>query len=333
MVRLPIQIFSVFILIKLFENEIIFKYEKFIYYLSVISLFFFIWQIIFPESLYWITSNLNFNSGDEDYYERIKSNILIYTVNHSPEWDLPRNAGFCWEPGPFGCFIVVAMYFNMIRNNFKTNKIYWILLITLLTTQSTTAIISFIILFIWIIVNNNMYRRLLFYIVPIVFVILLLIFTGIPFLKDKIIEDFSQSDDTEQVISRSASSGDGYAPGRFVSFQITYQDFIERPLLGYGGKLDLQWTRQLGAFIYPVSGFGNILANFGLFGFFCWLLIIIKSGNYLKKYNNNYLFGIIWFLLVISISIGFMIVISPIFLAFYFLPYFRKVDEFENANL
>lgn len=324
MIRLPIHIFAAYILIRLYENEIIEKFEKTIYYLSIISLFFFIWQVLNPDSLYYLADKINFNEVDPDNYDRIKANLLVYTVNHFKDMDFPRNAGFCWEPGPYGCFIVIAIYFNMIRNHFNGNKIFWILLITLITTQSTTAIISFIILYSWVVLNNQYYSRLLLYIIPIVIVLFLLIIINTPILQEKIIEDFAQADETEQFITESESSGVSYAPGRFVSFQITWQDFIERPLLGYGGNTELQWTRQLGALIYPVSGIGNILANFGLFGFICWILVVLKSSTYIKDFAGNYRFRLIWLLLILSISIGFMIIISPIFLAFYLLPYFKN---------
>ena len=115
MIIIPTYILSSYIVIALLGNRIILYYEKFIYYLSCISLFFFLWQIISPSLLYQLLAAFDISENERSigtYYS-----ILVYTVNQWNPDAVIRNAGFCWEPGPFSCFIILGILFNLIRND------------------------------------------------------------------------------------------------------------------------------------------------------------------------------------------------------------------------
>lgn len=324
MIIIPTYILSSYIVIALLGNRIILYYEKFIYYLSCISLFFFLWQIISPSLLYQLLAAFDISENKRSigtYYS-----ILVYTVNQWNPDAVIRNAGFCWEPGPFSCFIILGILFNLIRNKFKFahNRIFWVLFITLLTTQSTTGLSIFMLIIIWAFVNSKAYYKGLVFLVPILIIGLYFAFTEISYLSEKIKKEYEQKDQLSDIIDRTRESDKLMAPGRFLSFEIAWKDFIERPLWGYGGNVNLQWFLQEGAYVSPVSGIGGILARYGLFGFICWVILLLKSNTYLYEWGDKYRFKHIWFLLVIFISIGFGIIISPLFFAFYLLPYFYK---------
>lgn len=331
----PILFFSAFVAIKIYGMDLIFKYERIIYILTLLSFFFIGWHIIHQSSFYQFMETFNLSSYDDyNVGSRIRYNIAVYNVNHHDSWGLPRNSGFCWEPGPFGSFIVVAIFFNLLRTRFslKNNKIFLVLLAGLITTQSTTAVAAFFIVMFWLMLNNTNVRKVFYIILPIFVIIVIILFFNVSFLRNKIYEDFSQTEQIEETIDVISRRGGSYAPGRFASLKITLLDFVNRPLFGYGANLDLRWTKQLGANIQPVSGVGNILAQYGLFGFILWIIGLIRSSKYFYETYKMQRFSFAWALIVISISIGFSIVISPIFFSFYMIPFFA-ISYLKNKKL
>lgn len=334
----PIQILSSYVLIKLLEVQIFELFEKYIYYFSIISLFFFSWHTINESSFYNFMEIFNINKYS-DYYvgQKIRYNIIIYNVNHLPNWSITRNSGFCWEPGPFGCFIVIAVFFNLLRTKFQfiKNKIFWVLIITLITTQSTTAFISFFLLIIWIVLNNKLLKKISVIAIPSTIILSLVLFLTIPFLRDKIVQEYEKTETIDEMVMLSLKTDSENAPGRFESLIITWIDFIERPLLGYGVESELQWTSKLGAMIFPASGIGNWLARYGIYGFVIWMIVLISSSKFIYNSFGGYNFKNIWLFLTLSISIGFSIVFSPIYMSFYFIYMFynRKNSEFQETDL
>ncbi|MEA4985108.1 hypothetical protein SDC9_45041 [bioreactor metagenome] len=321
----PIMFFAAYVAIKIYGIDIFIKYEKIIYYLTLISFIFMLWHIFDVSSFYRFMDIFNINKyNDINVGSRIRYSIGIYSVNHMDSWGIPRNCGFTWEPGPFGSFIVVAIFFNMLRTQFRlrNNYVFFVLLLGLISTQSTTAVIAFFFVLVWIMLNNPIAKKALLITLPFFVALVVFLFINVSFLRTKIIEDINQSDEIDELVDLSIQSRGSYAPGRFASFKITYMDFIKRPLLGYGANADLRWTNQFGADIRPVSGVGNLLAQYGLFGFILWFIGVRKSSLFFK---NRYKFtktSIVWLMIIVSISIGFSIVISPIFFTFYLLPFF-----------
>lgn len=328
----PIFFFSAYVAIKIYNEKIVFKIETIIFYLAVISLFFFMWHLLNQSSFFSFAKLVNVNPPLADESNGIKYNFIIYNVKHMNHWLLPRNCGYCWEPGPFGCFLVMAIYFNQIKTNFsiKNNFRFWILVIALLTTQSTTAFIAFFIVIFWILFNKRVINRLLYILIPVVLVVVIILFIKIPFLQEKIIDEFVQINDMDQLIDLSlqVSEGENYAPGRFASFLITWQDFVSRPIFGYGGDLSLRWTDRMGAAILPVTGIGNNLAQYGILVFFGWLLLLYKSSKTMSDIIQ-YKIKSFWIVLVLVISIAFSIVFSPVFFIIYLMPYFVSTKEDE----
>jgi hypothetical protein len=321
----PILFFAAFVAVKIYGKSLIFKYERIIYILTLISFFFMGWHIMHASSFYKFMEVFNLNVYDDfNVGTRIRYNIGVYNVNHMTTWGLPRNSGFCWEPGPFGSFIVVAMFFNLLRTKFIVinNKYFYVFFLGLLTTQSTTAFIAFFFLLIWLMFNNRVVKNTLIIILPFFAIILFILFTNVSFLQNKILEDFNQTNEIEELIDISHRKRTTFAPGRFASFKITFVDFLNRPFFGYGANFELRWTNQFGADIRPVSGIGNLLAQYGIFGLVLFSIGLFKSSIYFNQeyFKNSMLFA--WFFVVISISIGFSIILSPIFLSFYFLPFF-----------
>jgi hypothetical protein len=108
---------------------------------------------------------------------------------------------------------------------------------------------------------------------------------------------------TDELIYMSATLNNTYAPQRFQSLQIDFVDFLNSPIIGYGGHLEARWTNQLGANIPTVSGIGNMMAQFGLVGLIFFLVSLWYSSKQIMiLYNIKGIIFPVLFILMISIS-------------------------------
>lgn len=157
-----------------------------IYFLAVVSFFFYIPLSLFPQ-LQNITTSLynNVFKGLEVYPENFRMNIILYTPEYWLNWIPPRNAGPFWEPGGFATFLIVAIILNFYENKKMFNKKNVILFIALLTTFSTAAFILFsLILTLYLLYKRNM--RSIAFGLPILIFISYYSYYELPFLKQKI---------------------------------------------------------------------------------------------------------------------------------------------------
>ena len=112
-----------------------------------------------------------------------------------------------------------------------------------------------------------------------------------------------------------------YAPQRITSFIIDFEDFLNNPILGYGGHQQERWTNKLGAQIASISGIGKILAKFGMVGTIFFFLMLFKSSKILTE-----IFTIKgWFFLLIifiMISFSYSIIEHPLLICFWMFAFF-----------
>jgi hypothetical protein len=250
-------------------------YEDIMYYLSIIGLTLWIIIIIIPNPTIEILRNFQF-SGPKTENSIMDFNVIVYTVLNAKEmtekvidlgiFRIFRNPGFAWEPGVFASLISIAMFSNLLRTKFKlkNNKHLLVFFAALASTFSTTGYSLAIFLLFFYIYNQNFIN--VFWLTPIFAVIAISLF-ALPFMSEKITNTLDISNyHTEEMIYLSAKYNIQYIPQRFESFYIDFQDFLNNPIIGYGGHLEAKWTSQLGAQIWTVSGLGKILAQFGIVG-------------------------------------------------------------------
>ena len=257
--------------------------------------------------------NFEFYS-QKDSGGNVDFNIIFFTVNdytttpdhkiHLGGASLYRNAGFAWEPGAFAIYINIAIFFNLMRNKFqlKNNKHLWVFIPALATTFSTTGYSIFILLIFFYLYNQNAVKMIL--LIPFMVIITIVMFT-FPFMSNKIIDNLEY--DTEAMLYYSAKYEKHYSPQRFQSLQIDVIDFLNNPVIGYGGHQEARWTNQKGAKISTASGIGEIMAQYGIAGIIFVLISLWKSsGQYLLLYDiRGRLFPIIM-ILFISVSYSLM---------------------------
>jgi ABC-type multidrug transport system fused ATPase/permease subunit len=304
--------------------------EKAAYYIvkvtthgALLSLFFYVLQLINGDMIFSIGAFINLppRIGNPQY-----TNFFLFTYDQGQGF---RNCGFVWEPGAFGCFLVMALLLHFLLNKFKFDRTAIILVLATITSLSTTAYMGllFIMLFYYRVKGGKL-APLLFIAVPIIAVIAI----EVPFLFDKIgktydsdQESLNSIDDLNEYYQR---TGEGQIHlNRFGSATILWQTFKWQLLWGisngYPGT-----SKALGN-VNISNGDMDFMAKFGLIGYIFFMYrfgLLIK--NFVRK--NEYVFYAILTFLVLSFGEP-----MPIFhssLIYLFLYKYVTPDKFELYN-
>lgn len=309
-------------LISHYREHLFLKYENIIYSLTIISLAFYgIQLIVLDASMFKLFQSIDLS--ENLFPRKFYASIGLYTFHQRQLSELfPRNSGFCWEPGPFSSYVLLALFINIARNGVSLNdkKRLLIFLLAIVTAQSTTSFIvllAVIVWYAWSSVKNKAFRILS---VPVAATLVLYLFISLPWLQKKIITESEQ--DIEEVLTHASRTGGSYAPGRFASFQLRWEDFKNYPIAGYGGNTSLQ-AGYLGEenVVSAINGVGTILGKYGSIGFLIFLWLIFKTGKWLGRYYR-YTSHIIFTLLILMIGFGFGIIESPLVVSLYMVPVF-----------
>lgn len=326
--------FVVYTSIKALKFNLFILYERLFYYMAIMGLALWGVQIILGgDSLYSYVGRIpSINS-----FSNISSgalNIIVYSVQPAATSllygiSIPRNCGYAWEPGAFAVYICMAIFINLfvVSSDKKSKRRFWIFVVALISTQSTTGYIIFLMLIFYYFFNKNF--NLLVLLMPILLIAVITLFS-LPFMGNKIVEVFNQASEVDVIVENSVIGGSAYSPGRFASFLIALEDFLNNPILGLGTVREEGWTYKVGASISPISGIGNLLAQFGIVGFLFFIYYSIKSSLLFAKsfeYKGKYLF----FLLIILISVSYSVIFLPLVMSCWmfslFEPSINKMDK------
>jgi len=312
-----------------YKERIFLKYENTVFALAVISLFFYVIQMSVPNSLYGFMKSIDLS---QDLFPKIYyAGTVIYTIISRDLAELfPRNAGFCWEAGPYSCYIVLAIFFNLARNGLrlKDKKRLGILLLTLITTQSTTGMVSLMAVILWYAWSRYENRIFRIISVPLALGVVIYLFTSVPYLREKIISESEQ--DADEIISLSIEYGGSYNPGRFAGLYLGWQDFKSYPVAGIGGNVRLSYAAQYGAEVSMINGFANIVSRYGAIGVLLFLTLLFTSGKWIARHYQYSMYFIFPALLLI-ISFGFGIIEAPIIVTFWLVSVFGGINHNKNA--
>lgn|GEM_PF-1941996 len=278
-----------YLLVNLFREHLFLKFEKTVYVLAFISLFFYTWQVVSTESLFQFARMLDV-SGEMGRRSEEYRNFLIYTIeNHGRDY-LNRNYGFVFEPGSYSVYLSLAMLFNLLRTKInlkpKGNLPLYILGLALITTYSTTGYAALGLLVVYLAFRDiKGWSKYVYLLVGITVVVYF--YFKLDFMHNKIEELYVQGQDIEEVIDRAAKSGSSYSGGRFGGFIIGWNDFIQFPLLGRGGVTILSSGMVGQGKVYIVNGLANIMSQFGLFGLVVFFYFLYKSSVQLAHYFQS----------------------------------------------
>jgi hypothetical protein len=325
----PLSFFIAYAVIMALKLQFFIIYEKLLIALCWIAMFFWTIQIFIPEELTIILKSLTLL---KPFGEIIQAQIGVYTIiKEGIESLLPRNSGFAWEPGAFSVFINFAIFINLIRNEFKLKKNYgfYILIITLISTQSTTGYSIFLLIAVFYFINIKMKSGFVLFI-PL-FIIGVFYLFSLPFMYEKIDQLFNEKiTDVVDIGAKEWNNDNVIGAQRFVSFQIDFVDFLNNPILGYGGHDEDMWTKKSNANIVSISGIGKILARFGLVGTLFFIIVLYKGSVQFSK-AFHYKGRLILFFLILQVSISYSLIENPIFLCFWMFFYFQpKIEPLNN---
>lgn len=320
MIQIPALILNAYIIFKLFTPQGFFSYyEKALYFLTSVSLFFFVWQAVSMSSLMAVLTPFDLNDGES-------INAIVYTIHgRSASSFIPRNCGFTWEPGPFSVFISLALLVRFLENDLVIDRRVIVYAIGIATTQSSTGFIMLFIIALWFIYQKN--KVLFFVLSPIYFTILYFIFFQISFLGNKITDQFLLAQDEFVFFSKyGAQDESGASIGRFSGFLLNLEDFKSNPILGYGGNFKETISNKYALKISSTTGLGNWLAQFGIVGSFLFLVFWVRSSiriTFIYKRKG----WIFIFFLFMTAFFSFKLNFYPLFFVIMLLFYYSNIYQ------
>jgi hypothetical protein len=332
-----IKFFSVYVVLKALKTNLFKIYEQVLYFLAIVGLFMWVVQTILGgDTLFYYFSKIPGMSAFS-YVTGEGANAILYSVQPTEysiiSFMIPRNCGFAQEPGSFAVYICLAIFINLFITNSEkySKKLFWVLVVALISTQSTTGYMIFMLIMVFYVFSKNLNKVLL--LLPFVLAALIYVST-LPFMSNKIIDLITETTQLDQLIEGTIGREETATPQRFTSFMITFIDFKNNPILGLGPDNDKSWINKVGARISPISGIGNLMAQFGIVGLLFFIICTIRSSFYFAKYynyNGKYLL----FFIIIFVSISYSIIILPLLMSFWMFQLFgpRDLNQNEEDNL
>ena len=289
---------------------------KVITHLTIVSFVLYTLQLVgFADMIYNFSTSLALpNQNKIPGY----TNFIIFTFTKGIH-DY-RNSGFLWEPGAFGCFLILASLFNFFKNKFTFDRTSVILIIGILTTFSTTNYLALIILlFLFYRVRVPKLNLAVIVLIP-AFVIL---FITVPFLGDKImaiyLDDMAGLKHIKNISNYNHKNGDQIPLNRFASMVFLYDNVGDNLYLGLSNKYDAIINQ-----IYNVNISNGIFDFFAKFGMLSFVYLMYTYVRFCRDYVKKFEYLIYCVLILLVISFGEPILFLSIVLLFLFLPFIAK---------
>jgi len=254
-----------YLVIKSVGQKFISTYINLIYYLSIISLVFYV-AFFFPaltnKLVAHAITNPLFPLKDQTYL--FTPNYILITFN---QYEHLRNSGPFWEPGAFTVFLNIALMFNIFVNNKLFDKKNVLFIIAIITTLSTAGYLSlfFTVVAVLLLLNPSVKKILALAPMIILFTVFII---NMPFLLPKIKDNV--------IIAENDNSS------RFGSALSDYQLIYKNPVLGYGKDIQNKygtstWNMKK---MHRNNGITNFITEWGL------IIFIIYFVNYKKSFDN-----------------------------------------------
>ena len=308
------------------RNDFVELYEDVLVKFCILSLIVWGGSNIFPS----VVPKLMHSIAVYENHPPTEANSIIVGMGSQFSMGIRRNIGFTWEPGRFSCFILFALYVNLIRSKFKIfplhrNKKFFLLLITLLSTLSTTGYCAFGLIILFYVINASAISKTL--------AIVLTAFTlpsiiGLTFIGEKMMNLLDVEQEISAINYYYGKGMEVVCPQRFASHYFEYLNFIHDPLIGYNdiSKAYINNSLFRGVLVTSSQGLIEVFSKFGFFVgsfFYYWLICSSVYMSKAYKYKGKYLFAILF--LTVSVSYDFWE--NCIFMCFYLCDYYRRFSK------
>lgn len=314
------RLFVAFFVVALCDKKFTDIYANVIYYLSIISIIFYVPSVTIPAFRNFFINvvckffNPPFTEVSE-FYERSPT-IIIYNF-HEVLAEF-RNSGPFWEPGAFAIFILIALIFNLINDKTLWSKKNIILCITLFTTLSTTGFVAFFVLLMsYYFVTGNVIKNI--FILAILLPVGISLYFSLEFLSAKIEDNIAIADN-----DKSSRFGSGLAD---------ILDWAKSPIIGWGRGAMRYGGRQFTFFTaeqHRNNGLTALLASYGIVIFVVLLYNYYKSIKILciaKSFNTR--FAMFSFIVILLLGFSQTIFQYPFFYSLMFIHLmFTKKTEY-----
>lgn len=243
------------------------KLEKVVFYLTLISLFIFVIQVI-TGSLFDQFSSV-FGRFIADIYTETRPTAwysFIYTYSPIEDIHFPRNSGFMWEPGAYAMITAVFLGYRFLKYGVSLNKHNIVYVLALISTFSTAGYIMLILFFIIYIIETR--NVLLSLILIVILGALIPYLLSLEFIGEKILsysEGMGQSSSNDRLGL--------YEYNRFETFAINMRRLFEFPI-GYGAN---QITDKYNKYFVGVNGIAVFARSWGVVGLIVALRNIIST--------------------------------------------------------
>jgi hypothetical protein len=225
-----------------------------------------------------------------------------------------RNMGMFWEPGAFGGYILLGLFFLLKKNQPKRQwRVFTILVLTLLSTQSTTAYVSFAVLVAYGVFSGyfdaslrrtgpRIFLRGL--IIILVTVPMIITIRDASFLTEKIYW---------QVAEAQANTYESRI-NRIGNFLYDLQWVSERPYVGWSAThaTRIKYDSEVEDLVKGQgNGLSGFAVKFGIIGLLVFLWAIFSS---LRKSGESISFSVFGVVLVCLLLVGEQFLRYPVFL-------------------
>lgn len=268
------------------------------FYLSVISLFFFVFYNLFPSvfSIFPITTNY----ANVEFYN-------LYVCALFKTTGVIRNTSIFREPGVFMIYLIMAIVIGMFRR--ENNKYLLIYVIALFTTFSTAGFIVFLFVLIAKMLEMNSKRIYMYIGFGLIFFMILLW----PFIGDAVFGKFGED-----------HAGYASTLARVSSVTVPFSIFLDNPILGSGiekfvSLYPVHSMQQYGVEFKPDGESTNTILNTAAIFGMCYAIMILYalyhfSCFFVKKKVSRMVLFIVFILLSSNEELRFSLLFNVILL-------------------
>lgn len=309
-------IFLSFIFCTILKEKLMAYVVRVMTHLTLIGFFFYFIQLVAGSFLYSMMKAIDLpnNNALSNNLTGSYTNILIFTF--TKDFHDLSNSGFVWEPGSYGCFLVITLMFHFFLNKFRFDRTAIILIIASITTFSTTDYISLLLLL--FLAYRVRVPKFNIWLLALIVGVVVVIFT-VPILGQKIWDTYQEDmGDLNhlKILERFYHHYRMEIPlNRFASMVYIYHTFGWSLILGVSNKYSLIFIKTYN--VNVSNGIFDFLAKFGLVSL---VFLLYKYGKICVRYVLKSEQVIYCILILLMLGFGEPIMILPIVVNFIFMP-------------